>query len=76
MYKHQKYFLENSLQSFQISQNVFEINYLLSWNFRNKFKNSFKPNNRQFLSKNANFFGKQKIFMDQIQHRNQKRSEN
>jgi hypothetical protein len=57
-YKHQKIGLKNSLQPSKISQTVFEIAYLLAWNFRNKFRNSFKPNDRQFFSKNANFFPK------------------
>jgi hypothetical protein len=30
----------------------------LAWNFQNKFRNSFKPNERQFFSKNANFLKK------------------
>jgi hypothetical protein len=42
---------KNSLQPSQISQTVFEIAYRLAWNFRNKFRNIFKPNDRQFFSK-------------------------
>jgi hypothetical protein len=49
----------------QISQTAFEIAYLLAWNFRNKFRNSFKPNDRHFFSKNAYFFGKRDIIFFQ-----------
>jgi hypothetical protein len=48
---------KNVLKVYQESvkkrKNDFEIAYLMAWNFQNKFKNNFKPNDWQKMSKNS-----------------------
>jgi hypothetical protein len=62
-------------KNFQNFTNENEIAYLLHWNFRNKFKNNFKPNEMQTFSKNAYFWKTGHIFLSkkflgQFKHRN------
>jgi hypothetical protein len=45
-----------------VFKNLFEIANIFAWNFLNKFKNNFKPKDRQDLFRKMPIFGKKTKF--------------